>query len=290
MIESYEQRVPILDFLERKTGLNSEEFSGAPENLEDLIRDTFDDLQRSKVQLHEHVAALQAQNKELEAYASTVAHDLKEPLAVMILTVNMITRISDLTVEELQEYLQQIRATAYQMNTIISSLLLFAKVSRAEAPVERVDMAWVVKNVRDRLSHMINEHQARLDLPASWPEAFGYAPWLEEVWANYISNALKHRGAAPACGIGRLNPVVWHDPFLDARQWPRPATRSASATVRASQPERPHEHPGSRVGTLDRAPHRRKTGGRVGLESEAGQGNLFFFTLPATSSTLQTSA
>jgi len=144
-MESYEQRVPVLDFLERKTGQNSPGFSEAPENLENLIRDAFDDLQRSKVQLREHVAALQTQNKELEAYASTVAHDLKEPLAVMILTANLITRIPDLTVEELQEDLQRIKSTAYQMNTIINSLLLFAKVSRAEAPVERVDMAWVVK-------------------------------------------------------------------------------------------------------------------------------------------------
>jgi two-component system sensor histidine kinase/response regulator len=284
-MESYAQRVPILDFLYRKSGMNSQGFSVAPENLEDLIRDAFDDLQRSKVQLGEHVAALQAQNKELEAYASTVAHDLKEPLAVMILTANLITRIPDLTYEELQEYLQQIRSNAYKMNTIINSLLLFAKVSRAEAPVERVDMAWVVKNVRDRLSHMINEHQARLDLPESWPDAIGYAPWLEEVWANYISNALRYGGQPPRVELGAST-----QPDGMVRFWTRdngpglPPEAHARLFAPISQVN-PMSTQGHGLGLSIVLRIVEKLGGQVGLESEAGQGNLFFFTLPATSST-----
>jgi signal transduction histidine kinase len=284
-MESYAQRVPILDFLYRKSGMNSQGFSVAPENLEDLIRDAFDDLQRSKVQLGEHVAALQAQNKELDAYASTVAHDLKEPLAVMILTANVITRVTDLTFEELQEYLQQIRSNAYQMNTIIDSLLLFAKVSRAEAPVERVDMAWVVKNVRDRLSHMINEHQARLDLPESWPDAIGYAPWLEEVWANYISNALRYGGQPPRVELGAST-----QPDGMVRFWTRdngpglPPEAHARLFAPISQVN-PMSTQGHGLGLSIVLRIVEKLGGQVGLESEAGQGNLFFFTLPATSST-----
>ena len=66
-------------------------------------------------------------------------HDLKEPLAVMLLTSNMITKIADLTRDELKEYLRQINSTAYQMNTIVNSLLLFARVSKAEVSVENVD-------------------------------------------------------------------------------------------------------------------------------------------------------
>jgi signal transduction histidine kinase len=167
------------------------------------------------------------------------------------------------------------------MNTIINSLLLFSRVSRAEAPVERVDMAWVVKNVRDRLSHMINEHQARLDLPESWPEALGYTPWLEEVWANYISNALKHGGQPPCVELGAS---VQTDGMV--RFWMRdhgpgiPADTQAQLFLPFSQTDlvcNPSHGLGLSI------VHRiiEKLGGQVGFESEAGKGSLFFFTLQA---------
>lgn len=170
------QHVPILDFLYKKPNTTLPGFSEAPENQEELTLGAYDDPQRSKIQLYERMEDIQSRNEELESYASMLAHDLKEPLAVMVLTANLINKITDLSRDELREYLQQIKSTAYQMNTTINSLLLFAKVSRAEAPIERVDMDRVVKNVRQRLSHLIDEHQAQLDLPSSWPTAFGYAP------------------------------------------------------------------------------------------------------------------
>ena len=281
-MESHEQRVPDLDFLFRKPGMKMSGFSEVPEILEDPSRDASSDRERSQIQLlYEQIVDLQAQNKELEAYASTVAHDLKEPLAVMILTTNLITKIPDLTVEELQEDLQRIKSTAYQMNTIINSLLLFARVSRAEAPIERVDMAWVLKNVRDRLNHMINEHEARLDLPESWPDAIGYAPWLEEVWTNYISNALKHGGRPPRIELGATTQPdgmirFWmrdNGPGLSTYDQARlfiPFSQIDSASIS-----------GNGLGLSIVLRIVEKLGGQAGCESELGKGSLFFFTLPA---------
>jgi signal transduction histidine kinase len=92
--------------------------------------------QNSGLGLPELAETLQAQNKELEIYASMVAHDLKDPLTVMIVTSDLISDVPDLTRKELKEYLQQIRYSAYDMNRIIDNLLLFAEVSKAQAPVE----------------------------------------------------------------------------------------------------------------------------------------------------------
>lgn len=281
-MESNEQHIPILEFLYgRPGGVNIPELSEVPDGLGDLIRDIFNGLQLSNEQLHEHIVTLQAQNKDLDAYARTVAHDLKEPLAVMVLTSNLINKIPDLTRDELNEHLQQIRSTAYQMNTIINTLLFFAKVSRAEAPVERVDMGWVVKNVRDRLSHMINEYQGQLDLPESWPDAIGYAPWLEEVWANYISNALKHGGQPPRVELGA-------SPQTDGmvRFWARdngpglPPHEQAQLFAPFSQIN-PIDARGEGLGLLIAFRIVEKLGGQVGVESEVGKGSQFFFTLPA---------
>jgi light-regulated signal transduction histidine kinase (bacteriophytochrome) len=186
---SYEQRVSLLEFLYRKPGLILADVPEAPANLECLIRDVFDDLQRSKVLLREQVTGLEARNKELEEYAYMVAHDLKEPLTALILTADLIKDVPDLTGEELRECLLQIKSTAYEMRSIIKSLLLLSQVTRAEAPRESVHMAQVVANVQARLSYMIRERQAQVILPQVWPDAVGYGPWIE-VWANFLSNAL----------------------------------------------------------------------------------------------------
>ena len=281
-MESREQRVPILEFLYRKPGVNLSGFTEeTPNNLDELIRDAFDDLQRSEVRLGEHVAILQAKNKELEAYASTVAHDLKEPLAVMILASNLIAKMPDLTHEELKEYLAQIRSTAYQMNTIITTLLLFAKVSKSEAPVEHVEMAQVVANVLNRLSAAIKEHQAQIDLPERWPAVIGYAPWIEEVWANYLGNALKHGGQPPQVELGAS---VQTDGMV--RFWMRdhgpgiPVDKQARLFSPYSQTDLVcNPSHGLGLSIVQRIVE--KLGGQVGFESEAGKGSLFFFTLRA---------
>ena len=86
---SYEQRVSLLEFLYRKPGVSLPDEPAAPETLECLIRDVFDDLQRSMAQWREQVTPLEARNKELEEYAHTVAHDLKEPLTVLTMNADL---------------------------------------------------------------------------------------------------------------------------------------------------------------------------------------------------------
>jgi len=254
-----------------------------PGILEDLIQDVFDDLQRSTFQLREQVSALQVRNKELEEYSHMVAHDLKEPLALLVLTSNVITDIPDLSNEELKEYLQQIGLTASEMKRIITSLLLFAEVSKAEAPLESVHMNRVVANVQARLSYMIKEQQAQIILPEVWPDAIGYEPWIEEVWTNYLSNAIKY-GGRPLCV--ELGASTRSDGML--RFWTRDNGPGIPPEVctRLFTPYHQIGHLSSNSGhglglsivlsIVD------KLGGQVGVESELGKGSLFFFTLPAS--------
>ena len=199
---SYEQRISLLEFLYRKPGVSlsgSTETPGIPEG---VIREALNDFQISQGQLREQVAALQARNRELEAYAHMVAHDLKDPLIVMGAISELISHTLDLTRPELEEYMQQIRSTGNEMGRIIDNLLLFAEVREAEAPRGTVRMDQVLANVRARLNHLIEEQQAQLTLPEVWPDAIGYGPWIEEVWANYISNALKYGGQPPRVELG----------------------------------------------------------------------------------------
>ena len=154
---TYERTRSLLDSGYAKSGLNVPELAEAIRILEYVRRDATAGLQRAQEQLRAQVTALQARNKDLEAYAYMVAHDLKDPLAVMVVTADLITDIPDLTRQKLKEYLEQIKSTAYEMNGIITNLLLFTELTRAEAPITPVDLASVVANVLDRLSHLIKE-------------------------------------------------------------------------------------------------------------------------------------
>jgi len=274
--------IPVLEFLYRKPDVNTSGlFKETSDDPEDLIRDAFTDLQYAHSQLRERVTMLQAQNKELKTYASTVAHDLKDPLYALIITSNLITNTPDLTQTQLKKYLEQITSTAQHMNMIINNLLLFAKVSNTEALVERVEMDKVVAKVLDRFSFTIQEQHAQINTPDVWPAAIGYAPWIEEVWANYLSNALKHGGQSPRVKLGAS---IETDGMV--RYWMRDQGPGLSANDQAqlfapfSQIDSVHT-PGNGLGLSIVLRIVEKLGGQAGCESESGKGSLFFFTLPA---------
>ena len=283
-MQSYKQRVRLLEFLHRKRGLKLSEVAEDPEILNDLILNVFDDLIRSKVELSNQVAVLQIRNKDLEVYAHMVAHDLKEPLTSMIVTSSLISKLTKLTNEELREHLRQIGLTAHKMNSIVNSLLLLAEVSEADIPVSSVQMARVVENVQERFSYVIRQQNARIILPEAWPDSIGYEPWIEEVWANYLSNALKYGGRPPHVEFGASTQA---DGGL--RFWTRDngIGISPESHQRLFQPFsqlHPLRDSGHGLGLSIVSHIVEKMGGQVGVESELGKGSLFFFTLPAAPS------
>ena len=274
------------EFLQRKPDGSLPKMAKAPMISEGVRQDSLGDLQCSPEQLYELLSDLRVRNKELETYDHMLAHDLKDPLTIMIAAADLITEIPDLTRQELKECMQQIKFTAYEMDSIINSLLLFAEVSKAEVPVESVDMAKVVANVRNRLGTMIEENRAKINLPRFWPRAIGYGPWIEEVWANYLSNALKHGGQPPYVELGAS---VKPDQMV--RFWTRDNGPGLPPEARASlfTPFNKIGHvrnQGNGLGLSIVLQIVEKLGGQVGVESELGKGSLFFFTLPADPSLL----
>jgi two-component system sensor histidine kinase/response regulator len=278
---SYGQRTSLLESLSRKPGVSLPEVVEDPQALERLKRAVFAEPPRSKAQLRERVTALEERNRELKEYAHMVAHNLKVPLTILIMTADLLKDVPDLTRDKSSECLQQIKSIAYEMNSIVDNLLLFAEVSKAEAPRSAVQMDRIVVNVRTRLNYLIKEQQAQLILPQAWPDAIGYGPWIEEVWANLLSNALKYGGPPPRVELGAS---VLPDDML--RFWTRdngpgipPEARTRLFTPFSQTGRVPNEGHGLGLSIVLHIVE--KLGGQVGVESEVGKGSLFFFTLPA---------
>jgi len=237
-----------------------------------------------KKQLEARTVELEKRNMELDAFAHTVAHDLKNPLnAIIGYTEMLVTECSPDTKpdEDMIETLYKVEQAGHKMVNIIDALLLLAGVSKqAFVTKQPLDMSDILNQVIQRLSYMIKEYQAQIRLPDSWPSAMGYAPWIEEIWANYVSNALKYGGKPPHLELGASTEAkgiirFWirdNGPGLSQEARAKlftPFTRLHTGNV---------EGHGLGLSIVQQVVD--KLGGQVGVESSEGDGCLFYFTLP----------
>ena len=231
--------------------------------------------------------------EDLEAFSHTVAHDLKSPLTIIIGYMQLVlVELGEEHDAELLEMVELVKNTGEKMSSIITELLTFASVRQHEITPTPLDMDAVIAEVETRLDYMISEHQAVLDKPSAWPVALGHEPWIEEVWANYISNALKYGGIPPRVQLGfdllPLDPQDVNAPACvpQIRFWVRDNGKGLSPEAQARlftkftrfDQARAKGH-GLGLSIVKRIVE--KLGGQVGVESAPGRGSAFFFALPS---------
>jgi signal transduction histidine kinase/DNA-binding response OmpR family regulator len=225
---------------------------------------------------------LRSRNEELDAFAHMVAHDLKNPLSLIIGYAQFLRKRRNSGFdEEIITCLQQIEQSGAKMSNIIDELLLLAKIRGAEVERTPLDMGDIVAMAEFRLTHMIKESGAEITWPDEWPVALGQEAWIEEVWVNYLSNAIKYGGQPPCLELGATdleNGMIrfW---IRDNGQGLTPEQQGRLFTpfTRLNQ-VRAQGH-GLGLSIVKRIVE--KLGGEVGVESEAGKGSTFSFTLPA---------
>jgi len=147
---------------------------------------------------------LQQRVQELNTFSRTVAHDLKNPINI-IASYSQLLRIDfqeQMAGTAAQEYIDAIHSMVFKMNSIIEELMLLAGLRKTKVTIDPLDMALIVSEAEKRLMDIMSESQVKIIYPASWPTALGYAPWIEEVWVNYISNAIKYGGKPPVIELG----------------------------------------------------------------------------------------
>ncbi len=233
--------------------------------------------------------------EELKAFAHTVAHDLKNPLSQIIGFANVLCRdYNNMASQEIQDSLQTIAHSGLKMNNIIEELLLLAGVRQKQVEQVPLDMASIVTEVQKRLSGLIEKSQTEIIVPppTSWPVALGHPPWIEEVWMNYLSNAIKYGGRPPRVELGATEQADDQVRFWVRDNGPGLSPQECSRLFVAF--ERLGQTRAQGYGLGLSIVHRivEKLGGQIGVQSQGrpGQGSLFYFTLPTPSQESQDAA
>ncbi len=290
------QKIPIIfmtaltDTIDKVKGfqLGAEDYVTKPIQHEEVLAriNTHLKLRKQQIQIQQQNEILQQRNQELDMFAHMVAHDLKNPLNGIIMIADILKQTLSPEAYPSARSLRQVDIldrTSRRMMDIISALLTLAGVSNQKPlQLQPVDTSNLLQQMlHTRLAHMVTDYQAQFELPSTWPEIYSYADWLEEVWANYLSNALKYGGTPPKVSVGAE--------CLDSGQIQFWVQDNGQGLTKEEQQSlfvpftRLHAHQceGHGLGLAIVKQIVEKLGGKVGVESELGVGTRFYFTLPA---------
>jgi signal transduction histidine kinase len=245
---------------------------------------------RLLLEISGRAAELESQNLALNEFAHTVAHQIQGLLSQMVGYASLVdSHYQEQLSVPAQQAVDQIMQSGYKMNNVITELLFLASMRSENIQLSELDSKRILAEVIKRLRYQIRETQAEIVLPETWPSAIGYASWIEEVWLNYMSNGLKYGGLDDKPPILQLGATAEENGMIrfwlvdngpgisemDQKRLFKPHTRLTSKKIRGE---------GLGLSIVWRIV--KKCGGDVGVESQEGVGSCFWFTLPASDTSL----
>jgi light-regulated signal transduction histidine kinase (bacteriophytochrome) len=264
-----------------------EKLSDPAELLGTVHRACRESIDRYARQLEKAVAArteeLARSNRELENFASVVAHDLRSPL----LTISGFCQIlqeefSGHLEPQAEMYLSRIIEAVARMSQLINDLLNYARVGRREEPHTLVDLGDVLSQVQANLAGPIHDAQATLVVAEPLPLVQGNPTLLVQLLQNLVGNAIKFRRAEP--------PIIRITAQREDGRW-RLAVADNGIGIHSEHFDklfqvfhrlhRQEQYPGTGIGLALCKKIVEHHGGRIWLESEPDRGTTFYFTLPA---------
>ncbi len=131
-------------------------------------------------------------NMELRAFAHTIAHDLRAPLRNVQGYATALLEDEAATLSATGErFLRRILAVSQHMDRLVTDLLAYSQLSRAELHLQPVELDRVVQLALGDMETQIAENGARIDPAAPLPTVLGNEAVLVQVFVNLIGNAIK---------------------------------------------------------------------------------------------------
>lgn len=143
---------------------------------------------------------LELANAELEAFAYSIAHDLRGPMTALA----GFTRLLEQNLGELDprnaHYLRRVMGNVQHMNELTDSLLSLARLSGVALESQPTDLAAAARKVLDELRQQEPHRKVVADIAATLP-THGDPRLLHQVMANLIGNAWKFSRTRPVTEI-----------------------------------------------------------------------------------------
>ncbi|PYQ56741.1 MAG: hypothetical protein DMF53_24620 [Acidobacteria bacterium] len=262
----------MLDQIQRRDS----ELQRAKDVLEERVQERTRELQQRNEELNQS-------NRELDDFAYIASHDLKEPL-------RGIHNFSSFLLEDYggkldgegRSKLETLMRLTRRMETLIDSLLQYSRLGRVDLAIDRVDLNEIVAESLDSLAISLREEKVEVRVPRPLPVVRADRVRVGEIFQNLIVNAMKYNDKAekwieigwrknpdgPPVFYVRDNGIGIPEKHRDAvfRIFKRLHGRDkygggtgAGLTIVKKIVERHH--------------------GRIWVESSAGEGTAFYFTL-----------
>ncbi|NJL90252.1 MAG: PAS domain S-box protein [Coleofasciculaceae cyanobacterium SM2_1_6] len=269
-----------------------------------LVRVTdISDRKRVETRNEKITQKLAAANRELEAFAYSVSHDLRSPLrAIDGFSKALIEDYGDQFDEEAKDYFHRIHRAVERMGSLIDDLLCLSRVSRTEIQHSRVDLTEIAQEIATDLQ--TSQPDRRVEFWIT-PGLIVYADsnLLRVALENLLQNAWKFTSHHPTARIeigtiktSEIEPNPQTNPQTNSQTAPKPGEETiyfvrddgagfdmAYAAMLFGVFQRLHntnEFPGTGIGlaTVQRVIHRH--GGRVWAEGVVEAGATIYFTIP----------
>lgn len=268
-----------------------EDFEAEKAHMEETQRATLnilDDLDvemrrvaRAEGELANRAQELARSNKELEQFAYVASHDLQEPLRTVYGSVSRLARQHQGKLgPESDEMIDFALKGSQRMKQLVQDLLAFSRVGTQAAPLVRVEMDLVLEKTLGLMIETFRQTTTTITF-GTLPPVLADESQLIQLFQNLIGNAIKFHGRAP--------PMIEVGAEPDTPNWKFYVKDNgidiATADLRKLFVifQRLHardEYPGSGVGLAICKKIVERHGGRIWVESVAGQGSTFCFTLP----------
>jgi signal transduction histidine kinase len=235
----------------------------------------------------ERTAELHDTISELEAFSYSISHDMRAPLRSMRGYADILMReCSETLTPESRRYLERITSSAERMDRLIQDVLTFSRVARNELTLEPVNLDHLVRGILECYPNLQQPH-ADIAIEDRLPYVLGNAAALTQCISNLLGNAVKFvaKGTQPRVRLwaevdetaSREQPMV----RLYVRDNGIGIAKTAQDKIFGIFQRLNKNYDGTGIGlaVVKKAAERMR--GRVGVNSEPGQGSTFSLELPS---------
>ncbi len=253
------------------------------EEEEYVISFVIDITKRKKAEeaLAQRAEELARSNAELEQFAYVASHDLKEPLRMVTSYVTLLERRYKGRLDhKADKFIHYAVDGATRMQALINDLLKFFRVDTQHQPFQIVDCERLVNQVLDNLTLAIEENKATVTYN-SLPKVVAEPVQLGQVFQNLIDNAIRFRSELPPQVqiTAKQTEKTWQFSVRDNGLGIEPKYSDRIFVVFKRLHTRAN-YPGNGIGLALCKKIVERHGGQIWVESQAGQGSTFCFTIP----------